>query len=77
MCGHLLASHPNPARSYAEAAERIAALQSLEGPEVEPGSRTAWLDHGQKVERSLVLLHGYTNSPKMYLPLGKRFFVLG
>jgi carboxylesterase len=73
----MFASHPDPARSYSEAAERIAAIQARDGPEVEAGSGTAWLDHGQRVERAIVLLHGYTNSPKMYSALGKIFFELG
>src|SRR6185503_9544167 len=33
--------------------------------------------HGQKVERAILLLHGYTNCPQQFLELGQRFYDLG
>lgn len=42
-----------------------------------PVCQTQFLTHGQKVERAILLLHGYTNCPQQFLELGQRFHVLG
>jgi len=72
-----LSSHPRPAQSYAEAAQRIAALQAQESPAMNPVCRLRFMTHGQKVERAIVFVHGYTNCPQQFDELGRRFYALG
>ena len=73
-----LASHPRPAASYAEAAERVQALMAHgETADYHPLGRTQFLTHGQKVARAIVLIHGYTSSPEQFRLLGERFHALG
>ncbi len=69
--------HPNPAKDYDEAVLRIQSLLEKDGPEVGPESRTCFMTQGQKVKQAIVLLHGYTNSPKCFLGLGSMFHQLG
>lgn len=64
---------PRPAGTYAEAMERIAALQAQDGPDVREDSRTRLWSQGQKSERALVYFHGYTNSPAQFRLLGEQF----
>lgn len=52
-------------------------LQDLEGPDVNPLCHTRVYDHGRRVERSLVLLHGFTNCPQQFDMLGRQFFARG
>jgi pimeloyl-ACP methyl ester carboxylesterase len=52
-------------------------LQELDGPNVNPLCHTRVYSHGQRVERSLVLLHGFTNCPQQFDVLGKMFFERG
>ncbi len=72
-----LQSKPRPAASYAEATDRIAALQARDTEAIDPVSRTAFLGHGQRVERAIVFFHGYTSSPAQFRSLGEAFFDLG
>jgi pimeloyl-ACP methyl ester carboxylesterase len=66
-----------PARTYAEAQARIAALQALDDATVRPGSGTAFRSHGKKAERAVVFYHGYTNAPPQFDRLGEEFFRRG
>ena len=77
MAPSVYASHPDPARDYAEAVERAAALEKRDGPEVNPAARTCLLAHGKRTGRAFVLLHGYTNSPQGFHALGMMFYELG
>jgi pimeloyl-ACP methyl ester carboxylesterase len=70
-------SHPNPIHSYAEALERLAALESEYADEINPACRPQVLTHGRKVERSIVFLHGITNGPPQFHRLGRLFHDLG
>jgi len=49
-------------------------LQDLDGPNVNPLCRTRLYTHGRRVDRSLVLLHGFTNCPQQMDALGRRLF---
>ena len=62
----LQAPQVNPARSYAEALERVRALQALDDERILPQARTALLDHGARTPLAVVLLHGFTNHPGQY-----------
>ena len=52
-------------------------LQDLDGPNVNPLCHTRVYTHGRRVERALVLLHGFTNCPQQFDALGRQFFERG
>jgi len=57
-----------PARSYAEAKERIATFKALDNdPRVLPEAYTRLYDCGERTELAVVLLHGITNHPGQYV----------
>jgi len=72
-----IASHPRPAAGYAEAVQRVAALQAEEREGYHPECVTQLLTHGAKAPRAVVLVHGYTACPKQFVPLGQQFFERG
>jgi pimeloyl-ACP methyl ester carboxylesterase len=59
--------------AYAEGMRIAAGLTDLDGPNVNPLCRTRVYTHGHRTERSLLLLHGFTNCPQQFDALGKRF----
>ena len=62
---------------YAEAVEIAESLRALDGPNVNPVCHTRLYTHGRRTERSLVLLHGFTNCPAQFDELGKQFYERG
>ncbi|MCS6803147.1 MAG: alpha/beta fold hydrolase [Chloroflexota bacterium] len=72
-----LRSRPNPATTYDEAMARFQALAALDGPAVNPVCRSALLTHGRRVRRAIVFIHGMTNCPAQFEPLGRLFFERG
>jgi len=54
-----------------------ASIQNLDGPNVNPLCHTRLYTHGRRTDRSLVLLHGFTNCPQQFDALGKHFYGLG
>lgn len=52
-------------------------IKALDGPNVNPLCHTRVYTHGRRVERSLVLLHGFTNCPQQMDELGRRFHERG
>jgi carboxylesterase len=72
-----LVSLPQPAADYAAATDRLAALQAADGAQINPACRTQALLHGGKTARTVVLLHGYTNCPQQFLPLGRQLHERG
>src|SRR5579871_5000267 len=62
---------------YAEAIEIAESLKALDGPNVSAACHTRLYTHGHRVERSLVLLHGFTNCPAQFDQLGRQFFERG
>ncbi|HEY3085766.1 MAG TPA: alpha/beta fold hydrolase [Candidatus Dormibacteraeota bacterium] len=62
---------------YSEGMRIAATLQELDGPKVNPLCRTRLYSHGRRVERSLVLLHGFTNCPQQFDTLGREFHERG
>jgi pimeloyl-ACP methyl ester carboxylesterase len=73
----LLSSHPDPVQDYATAAQRIETLRLREPAGMNPDCTLQWLTHGKKVDRAIVLVHGYTNNTRQFLELGRRFHDLG
>ncbi len=62
---------------YLEAIRIAGELKDLDGPNVNPLCHTRLYSHGRRVERSLVLLHGFTNCPQQFDALGRQFFERG
>jgi len=62
---------------YKAGIEIAGSFQALDGPNVNPVCRTRLYVHGRRTERSLVLLHGFTNCPQQFDDLGKAFYELG
>ncbi len=63
--------------AYETGVEIAASIQKLDGPNVNPACHTRLYTHGRRTERSLVLLHGFTNCPQQFDALGKHFYALG
>jgi pimeloyl-ACP methyl ester carboxylesterase len=63
--------------SYQAAVEIAAGLQRLDGPNVNPVCHTRLYTHGHRTQRSLVLLHGFTNCPQQFDLVGRHFYELG
>ena len=76
MIGHQTIS-PSLTTTYQEAVERIAALQTLDDDSILPESGTHLFAHGEKTERAIILLHGYTSNPRQYRILAEEFFQHG
>ena len=73
-----LTSNPDPAGDYAAAVERIEALWAGEASlPMNPQCRLKFMTHGQKVERAIAFVHGYTNCPQQFNELGQQFYDLG
>ena len=61
-----LATTGEPTRSYEQAMARATTLTLADGPGINPVCRSRVISHGQRTERSVVLLHGYTNCPQQF-----------
>lgn len=62
-----------PAQSYAEARDRFAAQAAHAAAFCNPLCAPQLLDHGDAVDRVIVLLHGFTNCPQQYVELAQAF----
>ena len=61
----------NPARDYATAMAQAAQLQHQDDDAVVGPCRTSVLTHGRRVDRAIVLLHGFTNCPAQFVDLAR------
>ncbi|MGC1380360.1 MAG: alpha/beta fold hydrolase [Candidatus Baltobacteraceae bacterium] len=59
----------SPARSYAEAVERVRELMARDDESILPQARTALFEHGERRPLCVVLFHGFTNNPAQYAQL--------
>jgi pimeloyl-ACP methyl ester carboxylesterase len=62
---------------YTEGVRIAETLKYLDGPNVNPLCHTRLYTHGNRVERSLVLLHGFTSCPQQFDALGRQFHERG
>jgi carboxylesterase len=62
---------------YSEGKRIVASFQELDGPNVNPMCSTRLYDHGRRTERSLLLLHGFTNCPQQFDVIGRLFHAQG
>ncbi len=74
---NVLSSHPHSVQSYDEAVQRIDTLDEGRASLMNPGCLTQFMTHGQKVQKVIVFVHGYTNCPIEFVGLGKEFYDLG
>ncbi len=72
-----LEAQPNPATTYQDAIERLERLQALDDDAVNPVCLSRGLLHGQKTEQVVILVHGLTNCPQQFAPLGATLFERG
>jgi alpha-beta hydrolase superfamily lysophospholipase len=72
-----LGPHSNPAQNYTEAVQRIQALQTHGAAKMNPDCITQFMTHGQKTDKVIIFVHGYTNCPAQFKELGQRFYDLG
>jgi pimeloyl-ACP methyl ester carboxylesterase len=69
---------PNPAQSYAEALRRIETIQSEEANlDLHPECATQIHTHGEKTDKVIVFLHGFTSCPAQFAELGKAYYERG
>ena len=70
---------PDPVQSYEQALERLEVVQSQEraNPDINPTCYTRLLTHDQKVERTIVFLHGFTSCPDQFATLGNQYYQAG
>ena len=64
---------PDPTTSYAEAMERARALEAADGPDVADECRSRVLGRGERTERAVVLLHGFTNCPAQFALIAQAY----
>jgi pimeloyl-ACP methyl ester carboxylesterase len=69
----------NIATSYAASMERLRSLQARERADarINPDCSSIVFEHGQRVRRSIVCLHGITSSPVQFRDLGELFYSRG
>jgi esterase/lipase len=73
-----LTSQPDPTSDYAEAVERKEALQAHEATlGLNSLCQLKFMTHGEKAERAIVFVHGYTNCPQQFSELGQQFYEMG
>jgi hypothetical protein len=62
-------SHPNPTKDYDAAVARAKEVIAADSAVVAPGGESILLVHGAKTPRAVVLLHGFTDSPRQFAAL--------
>ena len=70
---------PDPAETYDEALARIEAIQADEAdiPDLSPECGSILLTHDEKVDNTIVFLHGFTSCPDQFATLGEEYFKQG
>jgi esterase/lipase len=72
-----LRSHPHPLRAYGQAVERARALIASDDSIVAEGGATILRVHASRTPRAVVLLHGFTDSPRQFAGLADSLFAAG
>jgi len=68
-----ITSTPDPAMTYSEASTAASELAASGGDEINDLCRSVVVDSGERVERSVILLHGFTNCPQQYSALARAY----
>lgn len=72
-----LDAEPEPTATFDEAVERFDALTAGEPDVVYEPCRSRLLDHGERVEMSVVLFHGLTNCPRQFVEFAEELHADG
>lgn len=72
-----LRPRPHPAKNYAEAVDRARRLIAADDSVVAEGGASILRAHGYRTPRAVVLLHGFTNSPKQFEGLADSLYAAG
>lgn len=70
-------ARPHPAKSFADAESRARAVIAADDSIVAEGGATILLDHGHRTPRAVVLIHGFTDSPRQFAELADSLFASG
>jgi len=62
-----------PAASYQEAMVKAEALLATDGADINPVCRSRVYDQGERTEKAVVLLHGFTNCPQQFEALAQAY----
>jgi carboxylesterase len=72
-----LPSTPTPAIDHAASVARFEAVEHTERDSTMEDARSVLLDHGTRTPRVVVLVHGFTNSPRQFRELGRILYDRG
>lgn len=74
-----LNARPGPRLDYSDAVVQIGAIQHAEQADhaIARAGYTRLFTHGKKTARALLFIHGLTNCPQQFTPLGRLFFERG
>ena len=72
-----LRAHPAPAPSYQAAVAFAQAQQAIDDSVAVPMGRSILLTHGHRTARAVVLLHGFTDSPRQFADLADSLYAEG
>jgi len=70
-------SHPNAATDFDHAVDRARAVIRADTVVAAPGGVSILLTHGARAPRAVVLLHGFTDSPRQFAALADSLFAAG
>jgi pimeloyl-ACP methyl ester carboxylesterase len=68
-----IAVDADPAASYDDAVALAGELQAADAAGVNPLCRSQVIDQGQRTEKAVVLLHGYTNCPRQFSAIAQAY----
>jgi len=72
-----LPAHPHPIADFARAVATYDSLRAIEADLVMPDAASLIYAHDEKRPRSIVLIHGLTNSPRQFRELAEQFYERG
>jgi carboxylesterase len=70
-------SHAHPTRSYADALTRARVDVTARDSDAATGGESILLAHGARTPRAVVLLHGFSDSPRQFAALADSLFASG
>jgi esterase/lipase len=70
-------SHPRPTSNYDDAIARAKQVIADDSAVAAPGGESILLVHGARTPRAVVLLHGFTDSPRQFEALADSLYAMG
>jgi carboxylesterase len=70
-------SHPRPTKSYSDAVSRANAVIAADDSVVAEGGASILRAHGRHTPRAVVIIHGFTDSPKQFADLADSLYAHG